>query len=171
MAKTTRAPYVPLHAAPAPFTTVDQLLDAIKARYGVPSERKLAQLMEWSESQLRHYRKGRSSPNDAVAQEIARKLDLGEGMVVAICHAEREQDAQVRAMWQHMARQLSRLTATALAVGFVAAPAPPAHASTSELRAGSVYSVKRRRRQIAVAIDRRWRPDRRRTSRPAAALA
>lgn len=117
-----------MHAEKAPFETVNQLLDAIKAKYDVPSERKLAQLMEWSPSQLRHYRKGRSSPADEVALEIAQRLDIHDGMVAAICHAEREQNAQVKAMWMHAARQLSKLAASALAVGFIALHTPSASA-------------------------------------------
>lgn len=101
-----RRPFLrPLHANPAPFKTVDELLDAIKSRFDCPSERKLAQLMEWEQSALRNYRKGRSSPNNAVALEIARKLDLDEGFVLAICHAEREQDAHTKEVWLYMAKQ------------------------------------------------------------------
>ena len=131
----------PLRPKPAEHETVNQLLDAIKTKYERPSERKLAQLMGWSTSQLRNYRKGRSSPSDAMALEIALKLELDHGMVVAICHAEREQDAQLKAMWLLMARNLSRIAGTALALAFVAltstAPAP-AHASAD---AASVYYV------------------------------
>jgi transcriptional regulator with XRE-family HTH domain len=131
-------PRRPLHAHPAPFKTVNELLDAIKARFDCPSERKLAQLMDWSPSQLRNYRKGRSRPADAEAMEIARKLNVDDGMVVAICHAEREENAQVKAMWLHLAKQLSRIVGPALAVGFIALAPPPAHASTGA-DAGGVY--------------------------------
>jgi hypothetical protein len=128
-----RRPFLrPVHAHPAPFETVNQLLDAIKARHTLPSERKLAQHMEWDQSQLRNYRKGRSSPNNVAALEIARELDIDEGMVLLICHAEREQDAHTKKVWLYMASTLSKLTAAALAVGFVAIASTPTSSRAAE---------------------------------------
>jgi len=93
---------------PAPWTTINQMLDSIKSNEHCASENALAELMGWYPSKLRNYRKGRSHPADAECMQIAERLQIEHGYPVALSHAEREQNAPVKAMWMLAARQLSR---------------------------------------------------------------
>jgi hypothetical protein len=152
-----------LHAEPAPYESVNELLDAIRAQEKCESENQLAIAMEWSPSKLRNYRKGRSRPDDAEAIQIARKLNIHEGMVLAICHAERcEQNAPERRVWLYVAKSLSRMTAAAVAVGLIGTSTlAPAPAPTGD--AGGLYILLNgRRRLIAGGAPPGQVPDRRR---------
>lgn len=135
-----------LYAEGAPWETVNQVLDALKAKLECPSENRLALAMEWTPSKLRNYRKGRSRPADGEAMQIAQRLGVDDGMIVAICHAEREPNAQIKAMWLHLAKQSSRFVGPALALAFVALTPAPTSSHGTEARAPSVYSVKSRSR-------------------------
>ena len=89
-----------------------QLLDAAKARSGLPSDYKLGiALGLTSDSAVTHYRKGRSHPDDKVGRRLAELAGLDEGYVLACLHAERAKDEESRQAWQRIAKRLEGVAA------------------------------------------------------------
>ena len=79
-------------------------------------------------------------PDDQVALKLARILELDSGYVLAVVHAQRAKEAEVKDAWEKIA---SALALVLLGIGLAAAPSPaPAGESAS-----SVYYVKLRRWQ------------------------
>lgn len=116
--------------------TTHTLLDLAKQRNGIASDYKLGLVLDVVPSAVKNYRKGRSHPDDLVAQRLADLCDLDRGMVVASIHAQRAANEDTRALWRSIADRLQQAGAAALAVilsvGLTASPdagaTPRAHA-------------------------------------------
>ena len=89
------------------MTTCD-FLDALKARYKLPSDYALAHFMGIARSGISSYRSGKTRLDDSIAMKVAKLLDLDAGYVVACAHAERANRDDVRDMWQKTANALKR---------------------------------------------------------------
>lgn len=115
--------------------TTDQLLDAAKSAAGVTSDYKLGLLLKLSsDSAISNYRKGRSVPDDAVAERIADLAGLDVHYVLACVHSQRAKDAHTAAVWRGLADRLKKAGATgaaaAVLLGLVGVTgSPDAHAS------------------------------------------
>jgi plasmid maintenance system antidote protein VapI len=146
-------------------------LDAVRQRHQLPSDNKLAQFLHIPQGRITSYRTGRRKLDPDACIKVAKALELPPEHVLASIAAERAKRTEHRRIWERLAKIAKQAHVLAV-VGFVGAGAvapSPAHAGDG---AQSLYILSnRRRRSIDVGIDRRWRPDRRRTSRPAAAIA
>jgi len=144
------------------------LLDAAKSRHAIPSDYKLALILDVQPSAIGHYRKGRSRPDDVMAQRLAEMAGLDPSVVIAEMHAERAQTPEARAIWQGIARRLAGAThagmllilsvvvsALACISGGGDAQAATLHsAAPANLQPGSVYYVKSLMRRVARALGR-----------------
>jgi len=92
-------------AITAPPTT-GEILDLAKQASGAPSDYKLALMLGIEPSTIGHYRKGRSRPDDDIAQRLADMANLDRGYVVACIHAERAGTATARELWERVAARL-----------------------------------------------------------------
>ncbi len=125
----------------------NELLDSLKERLDITSEKQLAEdvfhirLVSLKEMRQRGL-------SDDRALEVAKALNLDPGLVLAWIHAERSKNAAVRAAWEKMAQALKQsaaglLWALAFSLALCFAPMRPAHAAVNA--AGHVYYVKLRR--------------------------
>jgi hypothetical protein len=148
----TRPPREP-RAADRDYDSLDELLDAIKERYGWTTDYQLQKHMGWTTSKLGNWRSARSIPNDHELDRIAERLGLNTFYVMGIVRAEREQNARPRALWKYLARATKDLAPLAV-IGLIAATAPPPSAPSVQLNAGAnihyAQWLKDRRR--------RWQP-------------
>ena len=135
------------------MTTCD-FLDALKARYKLPSDYALAHFMGIARSGISSYRSGKTRLDDSIAMKVAKLLDLDAGYVVACAHAERAKRDDVRDMWQKTANALKR-SAGALLVCLLFYSAGGQNALASTAYAGETanfhYYVK-----LFFAWLRRW---------------
>lgn len=120
----------------------NELLDALKAHTGKPSDYALArEVLKVDQNSLKEMRvRGLS---DARAIQIANTLGLNVGEVLASIHAERSKDPKVRRVWAKIALTLRSAAAMlVVALSFSATFAPsPAHADASAAP-NTVYYVK-----------------------------
>ena len=146
--------------------TTCEFLDAVKARYELPSDYALAHFLGIAKSGISHYRNHKTCLDDFIAIKVAKVLDLDAGYVVACAHAERAKRDDVRDMWQKTANALKR-SAGALLVCllFYSAGGQNALASTAYVgeTANFHYYVKLffawlRRRLRAIFTSMRLRP-------------
>lgn len=96
--------------------TTQALLDAAKVRRGLDTDYKLAKALGVAPNYIANYRKGRSRPDDTIAQRLAALAGLDPDYVVACMHAERAATDDGRLTWERIAK---RLQATAVAVAAV----------------------------------------------------
>lgn len=108
--------------------TVDQLLDAVKARHKITSDYKLAQYLGMTDSAIRNYRHKRSLPDEVACVKIAQALNLDGDVLAAQIQAQRARDADTKAFWRRLAARLEAgavhvavLVAVCL-VGFTSTP-------------------------------------------------
>lgn len=85
---------------------VNNLLDQIKYIHGLPSDYKLAQLLGITLGSVRHYRFGRSQPDDRVSALMAEALGLDVDVFVMEMAAHRAKSPESRAMWSRIAARL-----------------------------------------------------------------
>ena len=93
-------------------TTV-QWIDAVKKRHGLESDYAVAKLLDVGQSQISHYRMGRSTMDVYMAARVAQLLELEPIQVIASAEAERARDAGKKDFWKRQA--LQRFTVTARA--------------------------------------------------------
>lgn len=117
--------------------TVNELLDAVKARHGIGSDYKLARFLGLTEGAVRNYRHMRSMPDELACVKIAGALDLDGDVLAAQVQAQRARDEETRAFWQRIAARLqagavhSALLAVLVGVGFFGS-SPSAHATAAQ---------------------------------------
>lgn len=130
--------------------TTNQLLDELKARYGLPSDYALGKFLgHKGQSRISHYRSGRSQFDDEEAAKVAGLLDKSPAYVIACAHAERTKSAEQRRIWETIAEKFGGIAAGVVFAVAAAAPAPSAHAAQASAQAtagGDWYYVNRRRR-------------------------
>ena len=89
-----------------PRTTVE-FLDALKVRYNLPSDYKLAKFLIIGQQTISNYRQKGHAFDDAIALKVAELLELPPGHVLACIHEERSKRPQVKAAWHQVARALA----------------------------------------------------------------
>lgn len=107
------------------------LLDAVKARYNLPSDFALSKKLDVTRQYIGDLRvRGLSEP---VALQVATLLDLNPGEVLASIRAERAKNPEVKAVWQKVAESmrsaLGMVVAAVLAAFIVAGLPSPAQAA------------------------------------------
>ena len=113
-----------------------ELLAAVRAAQGIPSNYRLARLLDVPETTVQRWNTGRNLPDDTMAARLAELAGLDAGTVVASIHAERAPDDGTRALWQSIAQRLQHAGAAVLAVVlsvlFFGTPDAQARASIEE---------------------------------------
>lgn len=79
--------------------SIQQLLDAVKARHGLSSDYALAKFLEVSKSAVSNWSAGVSSPDDMMALRIADELDLDPAYTLALVHANRNKYGNAQHVW------------------------------------------------------------------------
>lgn len=89
--------------------TTNELLDAVKSRYALPSDYALAGKLKVSRERVSKYRNRGDSMGDDTALRVAELLELDSGYVLACMEAERAQSDVTRKVWERAAERLAAL--------------------------------------------------------------
>lgn len=81
----------------------NELLDQVKARYGLHSDYSLSAKLGLTRSVVSAYRNGKRMLGDDAALKVAELLDLDPGYVLACMEAERSHSAAAKAAWERLA--------------------------------------------------------------------
>lgn len=103
--------------------TTNELLDKVKARYGLPSDYALAAKLGMSRERISKYRTIGGALADENALKVAELLDLNPGYVLACMEAERTHSDAARAAWEKLADFVKHHGAAAALLMLVAVPA------------------------------------------------
>jgi len=130
--------------------TVNEVLDAVKARNGITSDYKLAMFLGIGDGNLRNYRHGRSLPDEKACERIAAALGEQPFVLLAEMQAQRSRTTEARSLWEQLANQLRHAVAAvmmALGVALLLVAPNPQGAQASTLPydgngPGSVHYVK-----------------------------
>ena len=117
------------------------LLAAAKQAQGIPSNYRLARVLDVPENTVGRWHTGRSKPDDVYAARLAEMAGLDVGQVVASIHAERAAPGPVRDMWADVAARLARTAATAAAALVAVTGSPDAGAMAMQTCTSIVQSV------------------------------
>ena len=105
------------------LTTFD-LLSAAKANSGIPSNYRLARILDVPDNTVVRWNTGRNKPDDEMVRRLAELAGLDPAPVVAAIRAERAAPGPMRDLWSGMAAMLSKASATA-ALAVVAVTGSP----------------------------------------------
>jgi hypothetical protein len=86
--------------------TITNLMAAAKLGAGIPSNYRLARVLDLTESAVQRWNTGRGTPDDAQALRMAELAGLDAGYVLASVRAAREKDPVLRAAWEQVAERL-----------------------------------------------------------------
>lgn len=117
--------------------TIDQLLDAVKAKNGIKSDYKLAFFTGKTQNTIANYRHGRSRPDDKTLSELAALADIPKSEIQLMAvrfQVERAANDDSRELWSGIAARLQAgfanvQTMILLAMFSIAAAALPAWAT------------------------------------------
>lgn len=93
--------------------TTRDLLAAAKSAQGIPSNYRLARVLDVPETTVQRWNNGRSRPEDSLAVRLAEMAGLDAGQVVASIRAERAEPGPMRDLWVDVASRLARAGAAA----------------------------------------------------------
>ena len=91
-----------------------EFLDAVRARHGLTSDRKLAQFLGINQGRVSLYRTGQRKLDPEACIKVARALELSPEYVLASVQAERAKRTEHRRIWQRLAELAKRTSVTAL---------------------------------------------------------
>lgn len=106
-----------------------ELLDAAKAASGIPSDYRLAQILEIRDSAVANWRAERAWPSDPHILRLAEMAKLDQARVLAEAQVGKAKTEAERATWREVAERLSRVAACIVAGVMLAAGAMPENAS------------------------------------------
>jgi hypothetical protein len=86
--------------------SISDLLTAAKRGAGIPSNYRLARVLDLTDSAVQRWSTGRGVPDDAQAHRMAMMAGMDPGYVIAAVRALREKDPTLRAVWEDMAARL-----------------------------------------------------------------
>ena len=121
--------------------TVRDLLAAAKAGQNIPSNYRLARVLDVPETTVQRWNTGRNVPEDSMAVRLADMAGLDVGAVLASVHAARSTDENLRAAWAAVAARLARTAATAAAALVAVTGSPDAGAMAMQTCTSIVQSV------------------------------
>lgn len=98
------------------MVTVPQLLAAVRAAQGIPSNYALARFLDVPEKSVQRWNTGKHTPDDAMSARLADLAGLDVAEVLASMAAARCADPVIRGLWERMAERLHAAGATAAAV-------------------------------------------------------
>lgn len=133
------------------MSTIVALLTAAKAGSGIPSNYRLAKVLDVTEHTVSNWQNGRAVPNEALTAKMAALAGLDPGVVLAEMAAERAKDDETKGMWLAVAERLKQAplaaaAALAMALTFAGTPAP-SQAGESAYGADSLCVMSTRRRR------------------------
>lgn len=94
--------------------TTKELLARAKEAQGIPSNYRLARVLDIPETTVQRWNTGRNRPDDESAMRLAQLAGLDPCAVVAAIRAERSEDGPMRDLWESMAKRLQAAAAVAL---------------------------------------------------------
>jgi hypothetical protein len=94
--------------------TPAEFLDLIRARYSLPSDYAVAQLLGVNRQLVSKWRQGHGGMGDDHALRVAQLLELDVGHVLARLYAERAPSDETRSVWLDLARRLGPAVAICL---------------------------------------------------------
>ena len=144
--------------------TPADLIAAVRAAQGIPSNYRLARVLDVPEKTVQRWNVGANAPDDAMAERLAHLAGFDADMVLAAMQAHRASSEADRARWQRIADRLAHAPALALAalvVGFGVA-SPDASAMPRDLAADggqrtSLYIMSNALRGLVSHLTRRAR--------------
>lgn len=89
--------------------TTIELLETVKDRYGIPSDRQLSLRLKITRAQISRYRTKGEAMGEEVALRVAELLELDPGYVLASMEAERTHSKAAKAAWERAAERLNAL--------------------------------------------------------------
>lgn len=92
------------------------LLEAAKRAQGIPSNYRLARVLDVPEKTVSRWHTGKNSPGIKHAAKLADLAGLDRGAVVAAMQAESAVDPDEKTMWEGIAARLGKLSAVAAMV-------------------------------------------------------
>ena len=104
--------------------TTNEFLDAVRERYGLLSDYRLAQFLKLGQTTISSYRTERSRLHDTVCVDVARALNIDPRYVLATIAAERSPVPEIAGYWRSVARVIKSgaplllLVAVQFAIGF-----------------------------------------------------
>jgi transcriptional regulator with XRE-family HTH domain len=81
-----------------------EYLDAIQAKYSLPSDYAISKMLGITRAAVSHYRSGENYLNDAVAKKAASLLGVHPGIVLLDMYAERTNCDETRSIWEEVQR-------------------------------------------------------------------
>jgi hypothetical protein len=96
--------------------TTAELLAAVRDAQGIPSNYRLARVLDVPENTVARWQTGRHVPDDSMVIRLAGMAGLDAGATLAAMHAQRATDDGLRAAWASIAARLQQAGAAALAV-------------------------------------------------------
>lgn len=101
--------------------TTRELLAAVRAAQGIPSNYRLARLIDVPDTTVQRWNTGRNLPDDLMCVRLAELAGLDPSAVVAAIHAERAAAGPERELWTRIAERLQHgaiAAAVILSMGF-----------------------------------------------------
>ena len=86
--------------------TTKELLAKAKAEQGIPSNYRLARVLDIPETTVMRWNTGRNRPDDEAVMRLAELAGIDPGAAVAAIRAERAEDGPLRELWVAMAKRL-----------------------------------------------------------------
>lgn len=77
-----------------------EYLDAIQAKYALPSDYAISKKLNITRTAVSHYRGGKGYFSDEIAQRAAELLGIHPGIVMLDMYTERANDSKTRSVWQ-----------------------------------------------------------------------
>lgn len=123
------------------------VLNELKTKYG--SDRKAALAVEVTQQTYSEWRTGKAHPSDEMAKRIAVLLGFDPQYVVALIHADKAKDADIRELWRNMAKHFRNAAMLAIvsAAPFMAPDARASHNQNSALNSDGIHIGNQRRRK------------------------
>lgn len=134
----------------APMRNINAVLDTAKKVHKIGSDYKLAMYLGVGDSNLRNYRHGRSLPDAKVCSKLAAALGEKPDLLIVEMQAQREKDAETRALWESLAKRLQKgvagikmmLLLAIVSIAFYAVPAlAGVYVAASATQAAKIYIV------------------------------
>lgn len=137
--------------------TTSDFLDDLRARHGLASDNKLALHMGWDRQQLRRYRNGKHTFDDATAIKVAAQLGIEPDHIMACMAAQRAKSPESRTAWERIAAKVAACILAGIALS-VSSPAPAAFNINTSTGQFALFGsnlhicVKKARRRIRRAL-------------------
>lgn len=131
--------------------TVNQLLDAIKAKHNLPSDYKLAMYLGVVPGSVKNWRHSRSLPESKVVERIAQELALDPDVLLLEIESQRAASDFAKAAWLRIAQ---RLQAGAVHVAVLVAVCLVGFTSTPNAEASTLSAAASKDGRLYIMLSR-----------------